>query len=248
MQGRWPTRSAGSAVRCMPRSSRLLGTRFVHDQPELAGWQVEIGRRTEGQRAGAIGLQDRQDRRRATGRSVPPRPGPGDLAAHPQCARNGNEPAGGYSRSRHRPALRNGIHATLLAIGHPCPVSELFGAGGRELLSSTAVVDSARKENRPWKDRDQRNVSLDGVLQDPTGEAASSTAAGSARLETRTARSAPRSRRRWAPRHLLLGRWRAARTSESARCGPRVTSSRPLRRGAGTMSARSAARPRSTRS
>ena len=61
----------------------MRGARFVHDQPELAGWQVEIGRRTEDQRAGAIGLQDRQDRRRATGRSVPPRPGPGDLAAHP---------------------------------------------------------------------------------------------------------------------------------------------------------------------
>ena len=31
---------------------------------------------------------------------------------------------------RHRTALKNRIHATLLAFGHPCPVSDLFGAAG----------------------------------------------------------------------------------------------------------------------
>jgi transposase len=36
---------------------------------------------------------------------------------------------------RHRSALKNRIHATLLAFGHPCPVSDLFGVGGRELLA-----------------------------------------------------------------------------------------------------------------
>src|SRR4029453_18566965 len=35
---------------------------------------------------------------------------------------------------RHRVALKNRIHATLLAFGRPCPVSDLFGAGGRQLL------------------------------------------------------------------------------------------------------------------
>src|SRR6266540_2158042 len=28
---------------------------------------------------------------------------------------------------RHRSALKNRIHATLIAFGHPCPVSDLFG-------------------------------------------------------------------------------------------------------------------------
>ena len=33
---------------------------------------------------------------------------------------------------RHRTALKNRIHATLLTFGHPCPcpVSDLFGTGG----------------------------------------------------------------------------------------------------------------------
>jgi hypothetical protein len=35
---------------------------------------------------------------------------------------------------RHRTTLRNRIHAMLITFGHPCPVSDLFGVAGRELL------------------------------------------------------------------------------------------------------------------
>jgi transposase len=45
--------------------------------------------------------------------------------------------------ARHRTALKNRIHATLLAFGHPCPVSDLFGTGGRELLARLALPE-------PW--------------------------------------------------------------------------------------------------
>ena len=44
---------------------------------------------------------------------------------------------------RHRTALKNRIHATLLAFGKPCPVSDLFGAGGRQLLARLALPE-------PW--------------------------------------------------------------------------------------------------
>jgi transposase len=44
---------------------------------------------------------------------------------------------------RHRTALKNRIHATLLAFGHPCPVSDLFGVGGRELLARLELPE-------PW--------------------------------------------------------------------------------------------------
>jgi transposase len=33
---------------------------------------------------------------------------------------------------RHRTTLKNRIHAALIAFGHPCPVSDLFGHAGRE--------------------------------------------------------------------------------------------------------------------
>jgi transposase len=48
---------------------------------------------------------------------------------------------------RHRTTLKNRIHATLITFGHPCPVSDLFGLAGRELLDRLAIPD-------PWR----RNV------------------------------------------------------------------------------------------
>ena len=44
---------------------------------------------------------------------------------------------------RHRTALKNRIHATLMAFGHPCPVTDLFGAAGRRLLADLALPE-------PW--------------------------------------------------------------------------------------------------
>src|SRR3954463_12098548 len=44
---------------------------------------------------------------------------------------------------RHRTALKNRIHAILMAFGHPCPVSDLFGAAGRRLLASLELAE-------PW--------------------------------------------------------------------------------------------------
>src|SRR5205807_585761 len=40
---------------------------------------------------------------------------------------------------RHRVALKNRIHASLMAFGKPCPMSDLFGAGGRQLLAKLAL-------------------------------------------------------------------------------------------------------------
>jgi transposase len=42
-----------------------------------------------------------------------------------------------------RTALKNRIHATLIAFGHPVPVSDLFGARGRELLAALTIPE-------PW--------------------------------------------------------------------------------------------------
>jgi transposase len=40
---------------------------------------------------------------------------------------------------RHRTSLKNRIHATLLALGHACPTSDLFGVDGRALLARLAL-------------------------------------------------------------------------------------------------------------
>jgi transposase len=45
---------------------------------------------------------------------------------------------------RHRTTLKNRIHATLVTFGHPCPVSDLFGHAGRELLDRLEIPE-------PWR-------------------------------------------------------------------------------------------------
>jgi transposase len=54
---------------------------------------------------------------------------------------------------RHRTALKNRIHQTLVAFGVPCPVSDLFGAKGRELLERLALPD-------PWAQTVNASIAL----------------------------------------------------------------------------------------
>ena len=62
-------------------------------------------------------------------------------------------PASGCIWSGTASTLKNRIHATLIAFGHPCPVSDLFGVAGRELLDRLddprAVARQRRR--RAWR-------------------------------------------------------------------------------------------------
>jgi transposase len=57
---------------------------------------------------------------------------------------------------RHRTSPKNRIHGTLITFGKPCPVSDLFGHAGRELLERLQIPD-------PW--RRTVDVSL-GLIDD----------------------------------------------------------------------------------
>jgi transposase len=45
---------------------------------------------------------------------------------------------------KHRSALKNRIHSTLINFGKPCPVTDLFGLAGRELLQRLELPE-------PWR-------------------------------------------------------------------------------------------------
>ena len=121
----------------------MNGARFVHDQLELAGWEVEIA---DAQKVkGLAPLACKTDRIDAwvlaelVRRDLVPAiwlPTP-EVRAERERARFR------LHLVRHRVALKNRIHATLLAFGRPCPVSDLFGAGGRQLLDRLALPE-------PW--------------------------------------------------------------------------------------------------
>jgi transposase len=54
---------------------------------------------------------------------------------------------------RHRSSLKQRVHAVLLAHGKPCPVSDLFGVRGRELLARLGLPD-------PWQDSVEASLRL----------------------------------------------------------------------------------------
>jgi transposase len=121
----------------------MNGARFVHDQLELAGWQVEIA---DAQKVkGLAPLACKTDKidswvlAELSRRDLVPAiwlPTP-TVRAERERAR------WRLHLVRHRTALKNRIHATLLAFGHPCPVADLFGVGGRELLGRLELPE-------PW--------------------------------------------------------------------------------------------------
>jgi transposase len=121
----------------------MNGARFVHDQLELAGWQVEIADAVKVK--GLAPLACKTDRIDAwvlaelCRRDLVPAiwlPNPGVRAERERARFR-------LHLVRHRSALKQRVHAVLLAHGRPCPVSDLFGVAGRQLLARLALPE-------PW--------------------------------------------------------------------------------------------------
>ena len=59
---------------------------------------------------------------------------------------------------KHRSMLKHRIHSTLMTFGHPCPVSDLFGVAGRELLERLNIPE-------PWRGTVDASLDLIGDLE-----------------------------------------------------------------------------------
>src|SRR6266508_2070680 len=122
----------------------MNGARFVHDQLERHGWQVEIAdaRKVKG----LAPLACKTDRIDAwvlaelSRRELVPAlwlPDPGVRAERERARFR-------LFLVQKRSGLKQRIHQTLVSFGQPCPVSDLFGAGGRALLARLALPE-------PWQ-------------------------------------------------------------------------------------------------
>jgi transposase len=121
----------------------MTGARFVHDQLEAHGWQVEIAdaARTKGLAPLAC-KTDRIDawvlaelcRRELV---------PAIWLPDPEVRGERERARFRLHLVKHRTALKNRIHQTLVSFGCPCPVSDLFGQRGRQLLERLALPE-------PW--------------------------------------------------------------------------------------------------
>lgn len=113
----------------------MNGARFVHDELERLGWEVEVA---DAQKVKGLGpLACKTDRIDAWVLAELSRR---DLV--PAVWLPGFEQRQERERARwrlflvrKRSSLKHRIHAQLLAFGHTCPVSDLFGVKGRQLLA-----------------------------------------------------------------------------------------------------------------
>jgi transposase len=136
----------------------MTGARFVHDELERYGWEVEIA---DAQKVkGLAPLACKTDRIDAwvlaelSRRDLVPAiwlPDPA-LRAERERARFRLHLVRQRSRLKHR------VHSTLMTFGKPCPVSDLFGRAGRELLARLEVPE-------PWRSHVELSVAMIDELE-----------------------------------------------------------------------------------
>jgi len=131
----------------------MTGARFIHDQLELAGWDVEIA--DAAKTKGLAPLAAKTDKIDAHVLAELARRDlvPAIWLPDPSVRAERERARFRLHLVRHRTALKSRIHATLMTFGHPVPVSDLFGLRGRELLDSLAILE-------PWATTLARSLAL----------------------------------------------------------------------------------------
>src|SRR5512144_2625272 len=135
-------RLAGQRVRAVIES--MTGARHVHDTLEELGWEVLVA---DAQKVkGLAPLACKTDRIDARVLAVLSQRDlvPAIWLPDPSIRRERELARFRLHLVRHRTTLKNRIHATLITFGHPCPVSDLFGHAGRELLDRLELP-------QPWR-------------------------------------------------------------------------------------------------
>ena len=123
----------------------MNGARFVHDTLERCGWEVEVA---DAQKVkGLAPLACKTDRIDAWVLAELSRRDlvPGIWLPSFEQRQERERARWRLFLVRKRSSLKHRIHAQLLAFGHTCPVSDLFGRQGRELLARLDFPD-------PWRD------------------------------------------------------------------------------------------------
>jgi transposase len=139
----------GLVKRVAPQAPRaviesMTGARFVHDRLEELGWDVRVADAAKVKGLAPLAAKtDRIDARVLavlSQRDLVPEiwlPGP-EVRALRELTR--------YRMHlvKHRSMLKARIHSALITFGRPCPVTDLFGVAGRNLLAELDVAE-------PWR-------------------------------------------------------------------------------------------------
>ena len=141
----------------------MNGARFVHDRLEEHGWEVLIADATKVKGLAPLACKtDKIDARvlaTLSARDLVPE----IWLPDPSIRRERELARFRLHLVRHRTTLKNRIHAALVAFGHPCPVSDLFGHAGRELLDRIELPE-------PWRSNVDVSLALIEELDVRIGE------------------------------------------------------------------------------
>jgi transposase len=122
----------------------MTGARFVHDTLERCGWEVEVA---DAQKVkGLAPLACKTDRIDAWVLAELSRRDLVPAIWLPSFAQRGERERARWRLHlvKHRTSLKLRVHATLMSFGHRCPVSDLFGVAGRQLLERLQFPE-------PWR-------------------------------------------------------------------------------------------------
>jgi len=131
----------------------MTGARFVRDTLEELGWEVLIA---DAQKVkGLAPLACKTDRIDAQVLAVLSHRDlvPAIWLPNPHVRAEREQARFRLHLVKHRSMLKHRIHATLITFGHPCPVSDLFGVAGRELLDRLTIPE-------PWRGTVEASLSL----------------------------------------------------------------------------------------
>ena len=122
----------------------MTGARFVHDTLECCGWHVEVADAEKVKGLAPLACKtDRIDSMvlaTLSQRDLVP-----SVWLPDPRVREQRELARFRLRLvKHKSMLKNRVHSSLISFGKPCPVTDLFGVEGRELLELMAIPE-------PWR-------------------------------------------------------------------------------------------------
>jgi transposase len=131
----------------------MTGARFVHDTLEQAGWEVEIA---DAQKVkGLAPLACKTDKIDSKVLAVLSHRDlvPAIWLPDPSVREERELARFRLHLVKHKSALKNRVHSTLINFGKPCPVTDLFGVEGRRLLERLRVPE-------PWRGNITASVEL----------------------------------------------------------------------------------------
>jgi transposase len=121
----------------------MTGGRFVHDELELAGWDVELADAARAKALAPLAAKTDKIDARVLAELARRDLVPAIWLPDPSVRAERERARFRLHLVKHRTALKNRIHSTLATFGHPVPVADLFGVAGRELLGRLELPE-------PW--------------------------------------------------------------------------------------------------